>query len=208
VAQPAGGRRRLAANSFGVNGEREWEILSSEYVLESPWYTVRRDVCRLPDGTIVDPYYVREHAGFAIVFAITADRMVVFNRQYKHGIGERVLELPAGSLEPGETPETCARRELEEETGYTAPAFERAASFILDPTSSTGRIHVFVARDATPGGVPAREITEAIDLELVGLDRVIDAVRGGHVSVQSHVAAIYAVLDRLGMIEMRAPRSI
>ena len=186
---------------------REWEIVSSDYVLESPWYTLRRDVCRLPDGTVVDPYYVREHAGFAIVFAITADGMVVFNRQYKHGVGERVLELPAGALDPGETPEACARRELEEETGYVAATFELVATFILDPTSSTGRIHLFIARGAAPEGVLAREVTEAIDVQLVPLGSVIDLVRSGHVSVQSHVAAIYAALDRLRRIEVREPEA-
>ena len=183
--------------------QRKWQIVSSEYVLDSPWYRIRRDVCRLPDGTVVDSYYVREHAGFAIIFALTSDNLVVFNRQYKHGIGESVLELPAGALEPDESPEACARRELEEETGYVAGALEPVTSFITDPTSSTGRIHLFFAREATPGGVVAREVTEDIEVVLVPLDRAIEVVRSGQVTVQSHVAAIYFMLDRLGLIEER-----
>jgi len=183
--------------------DRKWEIVSSEYVVESPWYRLRRDVCRLPDGTVVDPYYVREHAGFSVVFALTPQRDVVFVRQYKHGAGESVLELPAGAIDPGEAPLACARRELEEETGYRAETFVHVADFITDPTSSTGRLHLYLAEQATPDGVAALDPTEDIDTVLVPLDRVIDEVRGGRVSAQSQVAAIYTVLDRLGVVTTR-----
>ena len=180
--------------------KRKWEVLSSEYVVESPWYRLRRDACRLPDGTVIDPYYVREHAGFAVVFAITPGGDVVFARQYKHGFGEFVLELPAGAIEPGETAVACAKRELEEETGFVASAFEQVAEYIADPTSSTGKLFLFVARDALPTGVRALDPTEDIDTVLVPLERVIDEVRRGRVCTQSQVAAIYTVLDRLGRL--------
>src|SRR5450432_343972 len=84
--------------------KRKWEIISSELVIESPWYNLRRDACRLPHGSVIEPYYVRVHDGFSVVFALTADRHIVMTRQYKHGIGDVVLELPAGALEPGENP--------------------------------------------------------------------------------------------------------
>ena len=190
----------MEAAKAGPMSQRKWQIVSSEYVLDSPWYRIRRDVCRLPDGTVVDSYYVREHLGFAIIFALTPEGMVVFNRQYKHGIGESVLELPAGALEAGESPAACAKRELEEETGYVADALEPVTQFITDPTSSNGQIYLFFARDVKPAGVPAREVTEDIDVVLVPLDQVLDQVRSGAVNVQSHVAAIYFMLDRLGKI--------
>ena len=180
--------------------KRKWEILSSEYVVQSPWYRLRRDACRLPDGTVIDPYYVREHTGFAVVFAVTPDDDVVFAQQYKHGFGEFVLELPAGAIEAGEAPLDCARRELEEETGYVAAAFEPVAEYIVDPTSSTGKLHLFIARGAVPEGVRALDPSEDIDTLLVPLDRVASQVRDGHVCTQSQVAAIYTVLDRLGRL--------
>ncbi len=179
---------------------RKWEILSSEYVVESPWYRLRRDACRLPDGTVIDPYYVREHAGFTVVFAVTPSDDVVFVRQYKHGFGELVLELPAGAIEPAEDPAACARRELEEETGYVASRWERVAEFITDPTSSTGKLFLFHARDAVADGVRSPDPAEDIDTVLVPLDRVIDEVRSGHVCAQGQVAAIYTMLDRLGKL--------
>jgi ADP-ribose pyrophosphatase len=179
---------------------REWEILTSEYVVESPWYRLRRDVCRLPDGTIVDPYYVREHDGFAVVFAITSGGDVVLTRQYKHGCSAVVLELPAGALDAGESPQTCAARELEEETGYRARSLERIAELYADPTNSSGTLHLFLARDAAPDGVRSPDPTEDIEIVLMPLDRLLDQVRGGVFRSQSQVAAIYASLDRLGRI--------
>ena len=81
--------------------KRKWEIISSELVIESPWYNLRRDACRLPQGSVIETYYVRVHAGFSVVFALTADRHIVMTRQYKHGIGDVVLELDDISLSFG-----------------------------------------------------------------------------------------------------------
>ena len=180
--------------------KRKWEIISSELVIESPWYNLRRDACRLPEGSIIEPYYVRVHSGFSVVFALTADRRVVMTRQYKHGIGDVVLELPAGALEPGEDPAGCAARELEEETGYLAPALELLAEFAADPTSSTGRLYLFLARDATPTGNAAPDVTEDIETVVLPIADVLARIRSGEIYVQSHVAAIYTALDRLGLI--------
>ena len=180
--------------------KRKWEIISSEYVLDSPWYRLRRDACRLPDGTLVENYYVREHAGFSVTFAITPACEVVFTRQYKHGVGDVVLELPGGMLEPGEDAAACARRELEEETGFVAPEFEPVAEFTTDPTSSTGRFFLFIARNAVPEGRARPEITENVDTVLVPLDRVLDQVHERHVRAQSQVVSIYRALDQLGRL--------
>jgi 8-oxo-dGTP pyrophosphatase MutT (NUDIX family) len=180
--------------------KRNWEIISSEVVIESPWYTLRRDACRLPHGSVIDPYYVRVHAGFSVVFALTADRGVVMTRQYKHGIADVVLELPAGAIEPGESAAECAARELEEETGFLAPHLELMGEFAADPTSSTGRLFLFLAREATPSGSAAPDVTEDIETVVLPIAQVLARVRSGEIYVQSHVAAIYTALDRLGLI--------
>lgn len=179
---------------------RKWEVLSSEIVVESPWYRLRRDACRLPDGSVVESYYVREHAGFSVTFAITPHNEVVFTRQYKHGIGDFVLELPAGMLEPEEDALDCARRELEEETGYLSGNFELISEFTTDPTSSTGRFYLYIARDARPDGTARPESTESIDTVLVPMGDVLRQVRERHVRAQSQVASIYTALDYLGLL--------
>src|SRR5471032_908293 len=97
---------------------RHWTVRSSSYRIDEPFLRVRSDTVELPDGTIIEGYFVRESRGFAIVAALTPERRIVLVRQYKHGIGQVVLEMPGGMIDAGEAPETCAIRELAEETGY------------------------------------------------------------------------------------------
>lgn len=187
---------------MGNDRESAWRIVDSRVVIETPHLRLRRDEIELPNGTRVGNYYVRESRGFTVVFAITPDERVVLVRQYKHGISEAVLELPAGAIEPDEAPEACARRELAEETGYVAgtPAMEHMGTFILDPTSSTTRYHLYLARDARPLVGTSFDETEDIEVQLASFDELRRYVRDGTIAVGVHIASIYYVLDRLGRL--------
>lgn len=147
---------------------------------------------------MVDEYFVRESRGFSIVFALTTDERVVLVRQYKHGIGEVMLELPAGAIDPGETPEQCALRELTEETGYVAGSLLHVRTFATDPTNSDSRFHLYVARDATPTGIQNLDITEEIDVVLAPLDEVRAMALDGRIEGGSQVAAVLVALAALG----------
>lgn len=176
-----------------------WKVVDSEIVIETPHLRLRRDEIELPSGTRVGPYYVRESRGFAVVFALTADDRVVLVRQYKHGIGRVLLELPAGGIDPDETPERCAERELREETGY-AGALERIGAYVFDPTSSTTVYHLYLARDARPVGATSFDETEAIETILAAPEDVRRFARDGTIEVGIHIASIYTVLDHLGRL--------
>lgn len=147
---------------------------------------------------MVDEYFVRESRGFSIVFALTTDERVVLVRQYKHGIGEVMLELPAGAIDPGETPEQCALRELTEETGYVGGSLLHVRTFATDPTNSDSRFHLYVARDATPTGIQNLDITEEIDVVLAPLDEVRAMALDGRIEGGSQVAAVLVALAALG----------
>src|ERR671927_2039850 len=95
-----------------------WERLSSDKLIETPYFALRSDRLRLPDGTVKDPYYVHERPDAAIVFPLTETGDVVLVRQYRPAIDKIELGLPAGLVEGGEEQEKAARRELLEETGY------------------------------------------------------------------------------------------
>ncbi len=177
---------------------RHWTVRSSTYRIDEPFLRVRSDTVELPNGVVIDGYFVRESRGFAIVAALTPDRRIVLVRQYKHGVAQIVLELPAGMIDAGETPEACAVRELAEETGYTGDPPQLLRTLYADPTGSNGSFHVYLIENATRKFAQALDATEAIVIETTTLDDLHAAVRDGRIASGSQVAAAFIVLDRVG----------
>jgi 8-oxo-dGTP pyrophosphatase MutT (NUDIX family) len=176
---------------------RHWTIRSSTYRVDEPFLRVRSDTVELPNGTVIEGYFVRESRGFAIVAAVTPDERIVLVRQYKHGIGQIVLELPAGMIDPGESPDACAVRELAEETGYTGDPPELLRALFADPTSSNASFYVYLIRNATPQFAQALDATEAIEIETAAIADFEAAVRDGRIGSGSQVAAAYIALDHI-----------
>jgi ADP-ribose pyrophosphatase len=174
-----------------------WRVIRSEVAFSDRWYRLRRDTIALGDGTVVDDYFVSERADIAQVVAITPEQAVVFVRQYKHGIGEITLELPGGLLDPGESAEAAARRELAEETGYAAAAFEPLGALVHDPPKTTNRIHGFLARRVELTHAPKLDPTEEIEVVLVPVDEVERRLGAHELDVSSTVALLYRALDAL-----------
>jgi 8-oxo-dGTP pyrophosphatase MutT (NUDIX family) len=177
-----------------------WRVRASSYAIESPYLRIRKDEVELPDGTIVKDYYVRESHGFVLIVPITDDQRVVLVRQYRYGADAIVLELPAGSLEEGEEPADCARRELLEETGYEAGAFELIATYGAEPVRSDARAFVFLARGAKKTQPQQLDVTERIDVEVVDLVTFRALLRDASIDVGSSIAAGYLALERLGLM--------
>jgi ADP-ribose pyrophosphatase len=176
---------------------QKWRILGSEYRVDTKFLRLRADRVELPDGTVVEEYFVRESRGFSVVLAITSDGLVPLVRQYKHGAGEILLELPAGMIDPGEDPATCAARELAEETGFTGAPPEHVRTLYADPTNATTAMHLYVVRDARRTREPVLDVTEAIELELV-TPQVLQAMAyDGRIAASSQVAAVLLALAYL-----------
>lgn len=105
---------------------KKWQLLHSKMVLNHPWCQVRQDEILLPNGKIIDDFFVHIKPEVALILPITTNKEIVFVRQYRHAIEEFFLELPAGSFDPNqESAEIAAKRELEEETGYTAKEIKK-----------------------------------------------------------------------------------
>ena len=179
---------------------RPWRILSSDYRIETKFLRLRADRVELPSGAVVEDYFVRESRGFCVVFAMTPDENVLLVRQYKHGIGEIVTEIPAGMIDADETPETCALRELAEETGFTGSAPEFVRTFLADPTNATVRFHLFIIRNAVLTCEPAFDVTEDIEVDLAPVDAVRTMALDGRIAGGSQVAAVLVALAHLGRL--------
>ena len=182
-----------------------WRLRSSEYVVDSPFMRLRKDSVELPDGTIVDDYYVRESNGFTIVLALTPDGTAVVTREYRYGADSVGYELPAGGIGPGEAPETCARRELREETGYEAASFELVAVSYAEPVRSNSQAYIFLARNARRTAEPSLDAAEAIHAQEVSLEELRAIARDGRMHSLTAIAAVYLCFDALnGAVSWRA----
>jgi ADP-ribose pyrophosphatase len=111
-----------------------WEHLGSEKLFETPYFVLRSDRLRLPSGATKDPYYVIERPDATIIFPLTKDGEVILVRQYRPPLKRMELGLPAGLVEEGEKPETAARRELLEESGYSEGEWEILGSLASSPS--------------------------------------------------------------------------
>ncbi|MDQ2866294.1 MAG: NUDIX hydrolase [Candidatus Eremiobacteraeota bacterium] len=175
----------------------QWSVLSSRYVLDSPHFRLRCDELKLPGGAIIPDYYVREAEGFVIVLAITTANEIVLIEQYRYGHDSIITELPAGTLDPGEDPLVCAKRELLEETGYTAPRWQPIFSVPAEPVRSNSIMHCYLARDAVLQGIQSLDVTEQIDVKLCSLHELRRLLYDGKIQSAASIAAAYAALERL-----------
>lgn len=174
-----------------------WRRRSSTYIIESTHMRIRSDEVELPSGVVIPHYYVRESLGFVMIFALTPAREVVLVRQYRYGIDQVILELPAGSIDRGEDPLACARRELIEETGYTAQRWEQLSVVPAEPVRSNSYVHAYLAFDAVQTQPQQLDPTEAIEPFTASLDELRELLRTDAIGATSCVAVAYTALDRL-----------
>jgi len=116
------------------------------------------------------------------VVALTPDDEVVLVWQYRFGTGTLSLEIPGGVVDPGETPEQAARRELREETGYEADSLEPLLVVEPNPAIQSNRCFTFVARTAQPAGSTHFDAQEELETVLVPEARLGDLLDGGQVT--------------------------
>jgi ADP-ribose pyrophosphatase len=137
---------------------------------------VRRERHALPDGRRVSLDAVRV-PNVAYVVPLLDDGRVVLIRQYRPIVSAEIWELPAGTIEAGESPEACARRELAEEAGYGAGRLDPLGEALADPGLTDERIFLFVARDLRPvaRGLDADEHIEVAPVPLADAYRMADS---------------------------------
>jgi len=152
----------------------------------------------LPNGRRVDLDIVR-HPGAAAVVPFASDDEVLLIQQYRHAAGGTILEVPAGKLDPGEAPERCAARELEEEAGHRAGRLEALASIFTTPGFTDEVIHLFAAHDLVP--VDTRpEDDEVIEVIRVPLAEALDLVWRGELRDAKSALALVHAARRIGRL--------
>lgn len=166
-----------------MNGD-ETGRLSSRRVHSGRVISLDVDTVRFPNKTIGELEIIRHPGASAVVPFLDnprePDPRVVLIRQYRYAAGGFVYEIPAGRLDAGEPPETCAKRELEEETGYSADLLIPMTTFYTTPGFTDEKIHLFAATGLTPG-VPRPEADEFLELHPMPVSLAVAMVAAGEI---------------------------
>jgi len=163
--------------------KKKAEVHSIQKHYEGQLFTFVSEDVTLPNGSRTEMAVVR-HPGSTAVVPLLDDNTVVMELQYRHAVGEYLLEIPAGTMEPGELPLDCAKRELEEETGFVATRMVELGPVHLLPAYSDEITHVYIARGLTPARqrLDQDEILEVVHypfeqtLRMIADGRITDAL--------------------------------
>ncbi len=134
----------------------------------------------LPNDSRAEMAFVR-HPGSTAIVPLLDDNTVIMERQYRHPVRDYLFEIPAGTMEPGETALACAKRELEEETGYVAEEFIELGKVHILPAYSDEIIHVYLARGLTHSkqNLDQDEIIKVVEYPL---DQALQMIESGQIT--------------------------
>ena len=169
--------------------------LRSQQIYKGKIVNLRVDTVELPSGKKTKREIV-EHAGCTAIVALDSVNNVLLVRQYRKAAEKMLLEIPAGLIEPGEQPLECARRELEEETGYSAGNWEELSFFYTSPGFSTEYMYLYLATDLKPA---KRDPDDDEDIELVRipLKKAYGLVTSGEVCDAKSIAGLLMALRKV-----------
>jgi ADP-ribose pyrophosphatase len=166
-----------------------WEVLKSEIVFHNKWVTIQQDNVKLPNGMVINDYYLNVRPEVVIALPVTKEGNAIMVRQYKHGGKEILLEFPGGVFEAEkETPEEGARREMREETGYHSDEMVYLGKVFDDPTKDTNCIHFFLAKNSIRKFEPEPDLTENIEVIEVPLTDISGLIKANKIKVCGAIA--------------------
>jgi ADP-ribose pyrophosphatase len=163
--------------------------IASELVFDGKLLKVYRDQVRLPDGSYGEREYIR-HPGAVAVVPLFDDRSVLLERQFRYPQGRVFIEVPAGKLEPNEPHLDTAKRELLEETGYSAAEWTRLGVIHTAIAYTNEAIEIFIARKLRQEGAAQLDAGEFVETLIAPFDEAIAMVRDGRITDSKTVAAL------------------
>ena len=170
------------------------ETMSSEMVYNGKIVNLRVDTVELPKQRYSKREIV-EHPGGVGIIALTEENEVIMVRQFRKPIEDCVLEIPAGKLDAGEDPKTCAIRELKEETGYEAENMEFLVDFYSSPGFTDEKIHIYFATGLKNGKAEPDE-NEYIDIEKYKMEDLVQMIKDNEINDAKSIISILYV-DKL-----------
>jgi len=177
-----------------------WKRLSSRYIHRGPWATLRTDKCVMPNGHVVEDYYVLEYSNWVNAVAITEDNKVLMVHQYRHAAEIVSLEIPGGVIDSGEKPEEAMRRELLEETGYQFDDIELLSVVYANPSTANNHTYCYLAKGGKKVQEQNLDEQEDIVVEEFTIAEIKDLLLNNRIAQALHCTGLFYALMRLGEI--------
>jgi ADP-ribose pyrophosphatase len=176
------------SNHTPEEAQAQIQVLDTTRVYDGKIFKVDVEDVRLPSGRTSKREIVR-HPGAVALMVVDPDGKLLLVRQYRRAADRILLEVPAGTREPGEDAETCARREVQEETGFAAGTVEHLGGFYSAPGFCTEYLECYLCTDLRPGDLQAEE-DEDLQLERLSLDDAWAAAAAGTITDAKTLAGL------------------
>ncbi|MCB0394617.1 MAG: NUDIX hydrolase [Bdellovibrionales bacterium] len=178
---------------------KPWKTLGTDILLDTPFCKFKIEKCELPDGRVMPKYYVMEFTDWVNILPITTDGKVILIKQYRQGSMECTWEIPGGAVHPDEGNESldAARRELEEETGFSSNEVLRLGSMSPNPALQRNQLHTYVALNCKKIGEQNLDPFEEIEVHLFDKAEVLKMIKRGEITHSLIVASLFLALDHL-----------
>ena len=160
---------------------KPWQGLRSNTPQSFRVFSVRTDTALSPLTGMQHDFYIIESRNWVNIIPLTSDQQVVMIRQYRHGSREVTIEIPGGLIDPGDTPERAASRELLEETGYQSKEWQKMGEVNPNPALFNNRCFTYLAQNVKKTRNPSLDQTEDIKVILVSLSDIPEMIRKGEI---------------------------
>lgn len=178
-----------------------WKTLSSKYLSRHIYFTAREDRCEMPDGTIVDPYFVVELPTSVCALAITENNEAILLQQYRHPVKETLLEIPGGFVDSGEASDTAIARELLEETGYAFSTIHFVARVAANPGVLDNYTDLYLATGGKKIASQQLDHNEEIEIKLFPLEEMRQMLMRNEFKQALHTTCIFYALNKLDSLK-------
>ncbi len=184
------------------NNLQKWKLISEETAFETPWFKIKKQLLKTPQGK-TPTFYIHDTHDSVLCVCVTEDKKVLIEKQYRPAINKVSIDYPAGGVEESdEDTEKAVLRELKEETGYTATSFKRISVIDKEPAFSKTRMHIFVAEGFTEG-MSSPDENESIVADFIPAKQVLQMIKDGEMSCTFCVSATFLAFEELGWITPR-----
>lgn len=176
-------------------------VIQSTFIEKHPYFTARKDSFVTSQGKTVDPYYVVELPVSVVAMAITEKKEVLLVRQYRHPVGEYLLELPGGFVDSGEQPHQSILRELQEETGYTFSSHHYLGITAANPGILNNYTHMFIAWGGRKTAEQQLDDNEEIEVLAVPLKDARVMLMHNEVKQSMHALCMFMAFEYLRTVK-------